>query len=176
VAVRSGGCSGSGELVLAILFASKAKEQAHKLQGRKRNRKQPRAWCATHWNSAATEGVSRQRFLPELEKTEERRRLSGLGSELGGALGSQGGGEDGGALGWLGKGSRGMNFMVARVLLVGVRGSKRRRVGRWRDLNHEWRRRSASTSPGDAGKQAGCVPACTHEALRARWPRWTGAP
>jgi len=44
------------------------------------------------------------------------------------------------------------------------------------DLNREWRRRSASTSPGDAGKQAGCVTARAHAALRARWPRWTGAP
>jgi len=34
-----GGCSGSGELVPAILLASKAKERAHKLQGQKRNRK-----------------------------------------------------------------------------------------------------------------------------------------
>ena len=98
MAVRSGGCSGSGELVPAILFASKAKERAHKLQGRKRNRKQPRARCATHWNSAATEGVSRRRFLPELGEKKEYWRLGGLGSELGGALGSQGGGERSGLL------------------------------------------------------------------------------
>ena len=98
MAVRSGGCSGSRELVPAILFTSKAKERAHKLQGQKRNRKQSRARCVTHWNSAATEGVSRRRSRPELEEIEKFRRLSGLGSELGGALGSQGGGERSGLL------------------------------------------------------------------------------
>ena len=89
MAVRSGGCSGSGELVPTILFAPKAKERAHEIQRRKKNRKQPRAGCATHWNSETTEGASRRRFRPEMEKKEKPRRLNGLEKKLGSALGSQ---------------------------------------------------------------------------------------
>jgi len=91
VAVRSGGCSGSGELVPANLFASKSKERAHELKRQKRIRKQSRARRATHGNSTATEGVSRRHFRSELEKREELWRLGGLERELVGAPGSQGG-------------------------------------------------------------------------------------
>ena len=100
---------------------------------------------------------SRRRFLPELEKNRVSERLGEAGSVPGRASGSQEGGGDGGALGWLGKGSRGTNFTVARVLLVGVRGSKRRRVGRWSGFIPEWSTHGGSTSPDGAGRQAGCV-------------------
>jgi len=93
VAVRSGGCSGSGELVSAILFASKAKERAHKQLEHENNLKRPSKRRDTDWNTVATGRAPRQWSRPELKKTEKLRRLSGLGSELEGALGSQEGGE-----------------------------------------------------------------------------------
>ena len=93
VAVSSGGCSGSGEVVPVILLASREKEKAHELLGMKRNRKQPLARYVTHWNSAATERAPRRGFLPELGKKKRCRRLGGLEGELGGALSSQGCGE-----------------------------------------------------------------------------------
>ena len=129
--VWSGGCSGSGEVVPVILFASREKEKAHELLGIKMNRKHPLARYNAHWNSAATERVSRRRFRPELERNRESGRLGEAGSAPGRASGSQEGGGAGGALGWLGKGSREVNFTVARVELVGVLGGKRRRVSRW---------------------------------------------
>jgi hypothetical protein len=115
MAVWSGGCSGSGEVVPAILFASREKEKAHELLGIKRNRKHSLARYIAHWNSAAMERVPRRRFRPELEKNRESERLGEAGSAPGRALGSQEGGGDGGALGSLGKGSREVNFTVARV-------------------------------------------------------------
>jgi len=66
VAVSSGGCSGSGEVVPVILLASREREKAHELLGMERNRKQPLARYVTHWNSAATERAPRRGFLPEL--------------------------------------------------------------------------------------------------------------
>ena len=93
VAVSSGGCSGSGEVVPVILLASREKEKAHELLGMKRNRKQPLARYVTHWNSAATERAPRRGFLPELGEKKGCRRLGGLEGMLGSALSSQGCGE-----------------------------------------------------------------------------------
>jgi hypothetical protein len=97
-AVSSGGSSGSGKLVPAILLTFKEKEREHEQPGHGRNLKQSPAGCDTHWNTVATGRAPRRRSRPELEKREELGRLRGLERELRGALGSQEGGEDAGLL------------------------------------------------------------------------------
>jgi hypothetical protein len=97
-AVSSGGSSGSGKLVPAILLTIKERERAHERPGHGRNVKQSPVGCDTHWNTVATGRVPRRRSRPELEKREKLWRLRGLGRELGGALGPQGDGEYGSVL------------------------------------------------------------------------------
>ena len=91
--VWSGGCSGSGEVVPVILFASREKEKAHELLGIKRNRKHPLVRYLAHWNSAATERAHGGGLGRSWRRTEKLWRLGGLEKELGGALSSQGRGE-----------------------------------------------------------------------------------
>jgi hypothetical protein len=97
-AVSSGGSSGSGKLVPAILLTFKEKEREHEQPGHGRNLKQSPAGCDTHWNTVATGRAPRRRSRPELEKREELGRLRGLERELGGALGPHEGDEDAGLL------------------------------------------------------------------------------
>ena len=70
-AVSSGGSSGSGKLVPAILLTFKEKEREHEQPGHERNLKQSPAGCDTHWNTVATGRTPRRRSRPELEKREE---------------------------------------------------------------------------------------------------------
>ena len=98
VAVRSGGSSGSGKVVPAILFASREEEEAHELLGIKRNRKHPLVRYFAHWNSAATERAHGGGLGRCWGRTEKFWQLGGLEKELGGALSSQGGGECSGLL------------------------------------------------------------------------------
>ena len=98
MAVWSGGCSGSGEVVPAILFASREKKRAHEQLEHEKNLKRPLERCDTDWNTVATGRAPRRRSRPELEKTEKLRRLSRSEKERGGALSSQGGGECSGLL------------------------------------------------------------------------------
>ena len=149
----SGGCSGSGELVPAILFASKAKERAHELQGWKRNWKQSRARCVTHWNSAATEGISRRRSRPESKEIEEFRRLSRLGSELGGALGSQGGGKRSGQLNLAREGWVVVNWREKLVGVLWLRTEETHGVAHAGAQRGGGSDPGASTSPGSTGSK-----------------------
>jgi hypothetical protein len=96
--VRSGGRSGSGELVPAILFVPKAKEREHELLEHKRNPKQLPGKRDTDENTVATVRAPRRQFWPEMERMEVFLRLRGLWGELGGVLDSQGDGEH---RGWL---------------------------------------------------------------------------
>ena len=97
-AVSSGGSSGSGKLVPAILLTVKEKEREHEQPRHGRDLKQSPAGCDTHWNTVATGRAPRRRSRPELEKREKLWRLGRLGRELGGALSPQGGGEYGSVL------------------------------------------------------------------------------
>ena len=93
MAVRSGGCSGSGEAVPVDLFTSREKERAHEQLEHERNLKRLLERRDTDWNTVATGRAPRRRSRPELEKTGELRQLSEFEGELGGALISQGCGE-----------------------------------------------------------------------------------
>ena len=117
LAVSSGGCSGSGEVVSVILLASREKEKAHELLGKERNWKQPLVRHVSHWNSAATERAPRRGFLPELGEKKKCRRLGGLEGMLGSALSSQWCGESGGMLNLTGDGTSAVNL---REWAVGV--------------------------------------------------------
>ena len=94
----SGGCFGSGEVVPAILFASREKERAHEQLELKRKQKHPLVRSFAHWNSAATERAHGGGLGRSWRRTEELWRLGGLEKELGGALSSQECGEHGGVL------------------------------------------------------------------------------
>ena len=98
-------------------------------------------------------GVSRRRFLPELGEKKECRRLGGLGSELGGALGSQGCGECSGRLNLAREGWGAVNLREGAVGVLWSWTENARRRPRWcsRGGGSE---PGASTSCGDAvGKQ-----------------------
>ena len=98
MAVRSGGCFGSGEVVPGFLLTSRKKKRAHEHRENKRSAKRSLIRCGTEWNNVPTWRVPRRRRRPDLEKKEKFWRLRGLGRELGGALGPQGGGENGSVL------------------------------------------------------------------------------
>ena len=66
--VRSGGRSGSGELVPVILFAPKGKEREHELLEHKRNSKQLPGKHETDENTVATVRAPRRQFWQEMEK------------------------------------------------------------------------------------------------------------
>jgi hypothetical protein len=106
----SGGCFGSGEVVPAILFASREKERAHEQLEIKRKQKHPLVRSFAHWNSAATEKAHGGGLGRSWRRTEELWRLGGLEKELGGALSSQECGEHGGVLNLTGEGSSTVNF------------------------------------------------------------------
>ena len=130
MAVRSGGCSGSGEVVPAILFASREKERAHEQLEHERNSKRSLERRDTDWNTVATGRVPRRRSWPELEEIEKFRRLSGLGRELGGELGSQGGGERSGLLHLARGGPSTVNFGEKHVGILWLWTEKTRGVVR----------------------------------------------
>ena len=74
------------------------------------------------------EGASRRRFWPEMEKMVTSRRLRGLWSGLGGALGSQGGGEHRGQLNLMRGGSSTANLDGDEMLLLGAPVAEKRSV------------------------------------------------
>ena len=67
-------------------------------------------------------------FRPEMEKMVTSRRLRGLWSELGGALGSQGGGGHSGQLNLMRGGSSTANLDGDEVLLLGAPVAEKRSV------------------------------------------------
>ena len=102
--------------------------------------------------------------------------MSELEDELGGALGPQGGGECSGLLDMAREGLVAVNWREKLVGVLWLRTEETRGVAHSGAQRGEGSEPGASTSPGDASRQAGCVLARAHAALRARWPRWTGAP
>ena len=122
----------------------------------------------------ATVEVLAAALRPELEKNGLGWSYGRVELVLGGAIdgGAQGGAA--GVLRRLGKGVGTMNLEGDQAQRRRARGKQMELVSRWGGLNRERRQRPASTSPGDAGRQAGCVPARAHVALRARRPCWTG--
>ena len=117
VAVSSGGCSGSGEVVPVNLFASTEKEHAHEHLGNERNRKRPLARRDTVWNDVATGKAPRWRSRPELGEKTKFWRLGRLEGVLRSALSSQGCGEGGGRLNSTGDGP---SAVYLRERVVGV--------------------------------------------------------
>jgi hypothetical protein len=163
----SGGCFGSGEVVPAILFASREKERAHEQLEIKRKQKHPLVRSFAHWNSAATEKAHGGGLGRSWRRTEELWRLGGLEKELGGALSSQECGEHGGVLNLTGEGSSTVNFeREARQDPSALDGENARRRPCW-CLRERGSEPGASTSPGDAGKQAAaCLHACARRCSR----------
>jgi hypothetical protein len=54
VAVRSGGCSGSGEVVPVVLLTSRENKRAHEHRGNEKSSKRPLARRGTDWSSVST--------------------------------------------------------------------------------------------------------------------------
>jgi hypothetical protein len=173
-AVSSGGGSGSGKLVPAILLTITERERAHERPGHGRNVKQSPVGCDTHWNTVATGRTPRRRSRPELEKREELWRLRGLGRELGGALVPQGDGEDTGLLNLAREG-----VVRANLEEKGSSGSLAQDGGKAR------RRPRCAQVEGKASPRhprrlatlaaSSCVHSRMRAALLARQPRWTGS-
>ena len=117
VAVSSGRCSGSGEVVPVNLFASREKEHAHEHLGNERNQKRPLARRDTVWNDVATGKALRRRCRAELGEKTKFWRLGRLEGVLRSALSSQGCGEGGGRLDSTGDGP---SVVYLRERVVGV--------------------------------------------------------
>ena len=106
----------------------------------------------------ATGRAPRRRSRPELEKREELGRLRGLERELGGALGPHEGDEDAGLLNLAREGVVMANRRGELVGVLWLRMEETRggvHAGAQRGEGNE---PGASTSPGDAGKQAAACP------------------
>ena len=54
VAVRSGGCFGSGEVVSGVLLTSRKKKRAHEHRGNKRSSKRSLVRRGTDWSNVLT--------------------------------------------------------------------------------------------------------------------------
>ena len=162
-AVSSGGGSGSGKLVPAILLTITERERAHERPGHEKNVKQSPVGCDTHWNTVATGRTPRRRSRPELEKREELWRLRGLGRELGGALIPQGDGEDTGLLN-LARGELGtVDFREREMSSFSGRGQRTRMASSTSVL--KWRGRQARDTHV-AWRPWQQAAACTHACAR----------
>ena len=172
-AVSSGGRSSLGDVVPVDLFTPREKERAHEQLEHGKNLKRLLERRGTDGNTVATGRAPRRRFRPELEKIEGLRRLSGLGSELGGALGSQGGGVRGGVLNLA---REGLSTVNLKERAVGIPWSWAEKLG---GIVHAGAQVEEEASPGRPCRLAAlaassCVLARMRAALPARRLRWTG--
>jgi len=151
------------------------KERVHEQLEIKRKRKHPLVRSFAHCNGAATAKAHGGGLGRSWRRTEELWRLGGLEKELGGALSSQGGGE---CYGVFNLAREGLGTVNLRERVIGVPWAWTENSG---GVVHPGGQRGGgsepgvSTSPGDAGKQAGCMPARAPMVLRARRRCWTGA-
>jgi len=171
--VRSGGRSGSGEVVPGFLLTSRKEKQAHEHRGNEGSSKQTLARRGTDWSDVPTRRVSRRRHRPDLKKKGKLRRLRGLGSELGVALGSQEGGEYGKVL----------NLTREGVVVMNLEERDRRlpwlRTEGMHGVVHVGAQVERKASPRHPRRLAtltasSCVHARMRAALLARRVRWTG--
>jgi hypothetical protein len=152
-AVSSGGSSGSGKLVPAILLTFKEKEREHEQPRHGRDLKQSPAGCDTHWNTVVTGRAPRRRSRPELEKSREVLATGWVREGAWGALGPHEGDEDAGLLN-LARGELGtVNFRERDVEFSPAvdSGNGRRRPRRCSSGGEG--EPEASTSPGDPGSK-----------------------